>query len=171
MVPLSLFCFSICLKCMGKCWVPLFVTWHFHRSFPRQWGQDLVAGAERKPLIVFLPWDYTSGNCHSMGQRFSCDTFFKFVPFFCYSNLRPFPFLSFAIQIKPPPSAVTQRNKQPWHPDEDDEEFTANEEEGQGCSVCPIAPYPLNELSGPNLSGFLICFIWTVSCASSLYPY
>lgn len=43
------------------------------------------------------------------------------------------------LEVKPPPSAVTQRNKRPWHPDEDDEEFTANEEEGQGCSVCPIA--------------------------------
>ncbi|XP_049759165.1 helicase SRCAP isoform X2 [Elephas maximus indicus] len=32
---------------------------------------------------------------------------------------------------KPPPSSVTQRNKQPWHPDEDDEEFTANEDEAE----------------------------------------
>lgn len=41
------------------------------------------------------------------------------------------PFASLAVQVKPPPSSVTQRNKQPWHPDEDDEEFTANEDEGQ----------------------------------------
>nr|XP_021556010.1 helicase SRCAP isoform X4 [Neomonachus schauinslandi] len=34
------------------------------------------------------------------------------------------------LQVKPPPS-VTQRNKQPWHPDEDDEEFTANEDEAE----------------------------------------
>uniref|UniRef100_A0A8C9PSJ8 Helicase SRCAP n=1 Tax=Spermophilus dauricus TaxID=99837 RepID=A0A8C9PSJ8_SPEDA len=33
------------------------------------------------------------------------------------------------LEVKPPPSSVTQRNKQPWHPDEDDEEFTANEDE------------------------------------------
>ncbi|XP_076997308.1 helicase SRCAP isoform X4 [Tamandua tetradactyla] len=32
---------------------------------------------------------------------------------------------------KPLPSSVTQRNKQPWHPDEDDEEFTANEDEAE----------------------------------------
>lgn len=35
------------------------------------------------------------------------------------------------LEVKPPPSAVTQRNKRPWHPDEDDEEFTANEEEAE----------------------------------------
>ncbi|XP_019484091.1 PREDICTED: helicase SRCAP isoform X1 [Hipposideros armiger] len=34
------------------------------------------------------------------------------------------------LKVKPPPS-VTQRNKQPWHPDEDDEEFTANEDEAE----------------------------------------
>lgn len=35
------------------------------------------------------------------------------------------------LKVTPPPSAVTQRNKQPWHPDEDDEEFTANEDEAE----------------------------------------
>ncbi|XP_006774151.1 PREDICTED: helicase SRCAP isoform X2 [Myotis davidii] len=34
------------------------------------------------------------------------------------------------LKVNPPPS-VTQRNKQPWHPDEDDEEFTANEDEAE----------------------------------------
>ncbi|XP_069860216.1 helicase SRCAP isoform X2 [Dipodomys merriami] len=33
-------------------------------------------------------------------------------------------------QVKPSPS-VTQCNKQPWHPEEDDEEFTANEDEAE----------------------------------------
>lgn len=50
--------------------------------------------------------------------------------------------------MKPSPS-VTQRNKQPWHPDEDDEEFTANEDEGQACSLCPVALYSLNRLDLP----------------------
>ncbi|XP_063082908.1 helicase SRCAP isoform X2 [Cavia porcellus] len=35
------------------------------------------------------------------------------------------------LEVKAPPSSVTQRNKQPWHPDEDDEEFTANEDEAE----------------------------------------
>ncbi|MBZ3878669.1 Helicase SRCAP [Sciurus carolinensis] len=35
------------------------------------------------------------------------------------------------LEVKPPPSSVTQHNKQPWHPDEDDEEFTANEDEAE----------------------------------------
>ncbi|KAM5227377.1 helicase SRCAP [Ctenodactylus gundi] len=35
------------------------------------------------------------------------------------------------LEGKPPPPSVTQRNKQPWHPDEDDEEFTANEDEAE----------------------------------------
>ncbi|XP_061065525.1 helicase SRCAP isoform X5 [Eubalaena glacialis] len=35
------------------------------------------------------------------------------------------------LKVKPPPSSVTQRNKQPWHPDEDDEEFAANEDEAE----------------------------------------
>nr|BAE32405.1 unnamed protein product [Mus musculus] len=33
------------------------------------------------------------------------------------------------LEVHPPSSAVTQCNKQRWHPDEDDEEFTANEDE------------------------------------------
>uniref|UniRef100_A0A8C6I6H3 Snf2-related CREBBP activator protein n=1 Tax=Mus spicilegus TaxID=10103 RepID=A0A8C6I6H3_MUSSI len=33
------------------------------------------------------------------------------------------------LEVHPPSSAVTQCNKQRWHPDEDDEEFTANENE------------------------------------------
>ncbi|XP_036268664.1 helicase SRCAP isoform X1 [Pipistrellus kuhlii] len=35
------------------------------------------------------------------------------------------------LKVTPPPSSVAQRNKQPWHPDEDDEEFTANEDEAE----------------------------------------
>lgn len=35
------------------------------------------------------------------------------------------------LKVNPPPSSVTQRTKQPWHPDEDDEEFTANEDEAE----------------------------------------
>ncbi|XP_016074673.1 PREDICTED: helicase SRCAP isoform X3 [Miniopterus natalensis] len=35
------------------------------------------------------------------------------------------------LKVKPPPSSVNQHNKQPWHPDEDDEEFTANEDEAE----------------------------------------
>ncbi|KAM8779242.1 helicase SRCAP [Rhynchonycteris naso] len=35
------------------------------------------------------------------------------------------------LKVKPTPSSVTQRNKKPWHPDEDDEEFTANEDEAE----------------------------------------
>ncbi|XP_059976009.1 helicase SRCAP isoform X3 [Mesoplodon densirostris] len=35
------------------------------------------------------------------------------------------------LKVKPPASSVTQRNKQPWHPDEDDEEFAANEDEAE----------------------------------------
>uniref|UniRef100_A0A2K5QXA4 Snf2 related CREBBP activator protein n=2 Tax=Cebus imitator TaxID=2715852 RepID=A0A2K5QXA4_CEBIM len=35
------------------------------------------------------------------------------------------------LEVKPPPSAVIQCNKRPWHPDEDDEEFTANEDEAE----------------------------------------
>uniref|UniRef100_A0A8D2E1W2 Snf2 related CREBBP activator protein n=1 Tax=Sciurus vulgaris TaxID=55149 RepID=A0A8D2E1W2_SCIVU len=35
------------------------------------------------------------------------------------------------LEVKPPPSSVTQHNKQSWHPDEDDEEFTANEDEAE----------------------------------------
>ncbi|EQB77959.1 helicase SRCAP [Camelus ferus] len=35
------------------------------------------------------------------------------------------------LKVKPPPSSVTQHNKQHWHPDEEDEEFTANEDEGE----------------------------------------
>uniref|UniRef100_A0A8C2VWK8 Snf2 related CREBBP activator protein n=1 Tax=Chinchilla lanigera TaxID=34839 RepID=A0A8C2VWK8_CHILA len=35
------------------------------------------------------------------------------------------------LEVQPLPSSVTQRNKQPWHPDEDDEEFTANEDEAE----------------------------------------
>ncbi|EDM17273.1 rCG39385, isoform CRA_b [Rattus norvegicus] len=33
------------------------------------------------------------------------------------------------LEVDPPSSSVTQCNKQCWHPDEDDEEFTANEDE------------------------------------------
>ncbi|XP_057633058.1 helicase SRCAP isoform X2 [Chionomys nivalis] len=33
------------------------------------------------------------------------------------------------LEVNPPPSSVTQHNQQRWHPDEDDEEFTANEDE------------------------------------------
>ncbi|XP_072799054.1 helicase SRCAP isoform X2 [Vicugna pacos] len=35
------------------------------------------------------------------------------------------------LKVKPPPSSVTQHNKQHWHPDEEDEEFTANEDEAE----------------------------------------
>ncbi|XP_008592286.1 PREDICTED: helicase SRCAP isoform X1 [Galeopterus variegatus] len=35
------------------------------------------------------------------------------------------------LEVKPPPSSVRQHNKEPWHPDEDDEEFTANEDEAE----------------------------------------
>ncbi|KAK2498273.1 hypothetical protein MC885_005861 [Smutsia gigantea] len=35
------------------------------------------------------------------------------------------------LKVKRPHSSVTQCNKQPWHPDEDDEEFTANEDEAE----------------------------------------
>ncbi|XP_021024841.1 helicase SRCAP [Mus caroli] len=35
------------------------------------------------------------------------------------------------LEVHPPSSAVTQCNKQRWHPDEDDEEFTANEDEAE----------------------------------------
>lgn len=66
--------------------------------------------------------------------------------------------------MKPPPS-VTQRNKQPWHPDEDDEEFTANEDEGQACSLYLIAPCPLNSLD-LTFSCFLLSSTWTGSCDS-----
>ncbi|XP_006896583.1 PREDICTED: helicase SRCAP-like [Elephantulus edwardii] len=31
----------------------------------------------------------------------------------------------------PPPSSITKHNSQPWHPDEDDDEFTANEDEAE----------------------------------------
>jgi hypothetical protein len=41
-----------------------------------------------------------------------------------------FCFSSFVIQVKPAPSSITQCSKQRWHPDEDDEEFTANDDEG-----------------------------------------
>ncbi|XP_028625293.1 helicase SRCAP isoform X2 [Grammomys surdaster] len=33
------------------------------------------------------------------------------------------------LEVNPPSSSVTRCNKQRWHPDEDDEEFTANEDE------------------------------------------
>ncbi|XP_052053936.1 helicase SRCAP isoform X2 [Apodemus sylvaticus] len=33
------------------------------------------------------------------------------------------------LEVNPPSSSVTQCNKKRWHPDEDDEEFTANEDE------------------------------------------
>ncbi|XP_014650001.1 PREDICTED: helicase SRCAP isoform X2 [Ceratotherium simum simum] len=35
------------------------------------------------------------------------------------------------LKVKPTPSSVTQCNKKPWRPDEDDEEFTANEDEAE----------------------------------------
>lgn len=35
------------------------------------------------------------------------------------------------LEVDPPSSSVTQCNKQCWHPDEDDEEFTANEDEAE----------------------------------------
>lgn len=35
------------------------------------------------------------------------------------------------LEVNPPPSSVTQCNQQRWHPDEDDEEFTANEDEAE----------------------------------------
>lgn len=79
--------------------------------------------------------------------------------FFCCSNHRLSPSLFSAIQVKPPPS-VTQRNKQPWHPDEDDEEFTANEDEGQTCSQSSCF-LPI-ESSEPDASGFFTSSTWTV---------
>ncbi|EHB14367.1 Helicase SRCAP [Heterocephalus glaber] len=38
---------------------------------------------------------------------------------------------SSVLEVKPPPLSVTQCSKRPWHPDEDDEEFTANEDEAE----------------------------------------
>ncbi|KAK7812072.1 hypothetical protein U0070_004533 [Myodes glareolus] len=35
------------------------------------------------------------------------------------------------LEVNPPPSSVTQHKQQRWHPDEDDEEFTANEDEAE----------------------------------------
>ncbi|XP_075420885.1 helicase SRCAP isoform X1 [Tenrec ecaudatus] len=35
------------------------------------------------------------------------------------------------LKRKPPLSSAAQHNSQPWHPDEDDEEFTANEDEAE----------------------------------------
>uniref|UniRef100_A0A8C6RVU3 Snf2-related CREBBP activator protein n=1 Tax=Nannospalax galili TaxID=1026970 RepID=A0A8C6RVU3_NANGA len=35
------------------------------------------------------------------------------------------------LEVKLPPSSVSHCNKQSWHPDEDDEEFTANEDEAE----------------------------------------
>uniref|UniRef100_A0A8C5KIN7 Snf2-related CREBBP activator protein n=1 Tax=Jaculus jaculus TaxID=51337 RepID=A0A8C5KIN7_JACJA len=35
------------------------------------------------------------------------------------------------LEVKPLTTSVTHRKKQPWHPDEDDEEFTANEDEAE----------------------------------------
>ncbi|XP_055483557.1 helicase SRCAP isoform X3 [Psammomys obesus] len=35
------------------------------------------------------------------------------------------------LEVNPPPSSITQCSKQRWHPDEDDEEFTANEDEAE----------------------------------------
>ena len=86
-------------------------------------------------------------------------TFYSVGSFSCYSNDRLSLFLPFAIQVKPPPS-VTPRNKQPWHPDEDDEEFTANEDEGQTCSqsCCFLSL----ESSEPDVSGFFTSSTWTV---------
>ena len=36
---------------------------------PQAAGRDLVAGAERKPLIASLPWYCACGSCHSVAQR------------------------------------------------------------------------------------------------------
>ncbi|XP_073915543.1 helicase SRCAP isoform X2 [Castor canadensis] len=35
------------------------------------------------------------------------------------------------LEVKPAPSSITQCSKQRWHPDEDDEEFTANDDEAE----------------------------------------
>ena len=68
------------------------------------------------------------------------------------SNVKSSHFLSFPIQVNPPPSSVTQHKQQRWHPDEDDEEFTANEDEGQTCFVFFV----------------VVCFLGTGSIA---YPW
>lgn len=120
----------------------------------------------KKTLDCILALELCQGQLSLSGtERLFCDILFSIVPFSCgYGyNLRS-PFSPFTIQVKPLPSSVTQRNKQPWHPDEDDEEFTANENEGQAYSLYPVIPYP-SDLGFLTFStGLCLCLCRHWSC-------